>query len=835
MKLMLVDGNSVLNRAFYGVPPLTNSKGVYTNAVYGFLNIMLRHIEEDSPDLICVAFDLKAKTYRHLLYDGYKAGRKGMPDELLQQLPIVKKVLDAAGILRAECEGLEADDIIGIMSKDADALGNSVVIITGDKDELQLVNENITVKLAVTKQTGSADSVFTPEKIMEKYGLEPSQLIDLKALMGDSSDNIPGVPGVGEKTALKLLHEYKNLDGVYENIESQKGALKIKLTEGKESAYMSRELGRIRRELPDDMALPELVKPEMNKSELAALFADLEMNSMLDKFSLKEEMSFYTEKIDIVDFDEKLHSSVFENDILYLLNFPNEEYLLVKAEKSVLIVPYSELHRIDGKRIVTHDAKPLLRKMLGEGYKFEIEFDTILAAYVLNPSKSSYPLENIYIEVLGRAVSDISSQIFELDKLVDGLAEKMKETGSYDLYKNIELPLCTVLAESEYFGVEVDSEFLKTFGENLDKEIKVLIASIYDLAGSTFNINSPKQLGKVLFEDLLLPVQRKTKIGYSTDNEVLESLVKYHPIADYIIHYRQLTKLRSTYVDGLMKSIAFDGRIHTIFTQTVTQTGRISSIEPNLQNIPVRTALGRELRKAFVAKEGYSLIDADYSQIELRILAHIADDKVMQEIFESGNDIHTQTASEIFCLPEFMISSELRRRAKAINFGIVYGLGDYSLSQDIGVTRKEAKQYIENYLNTFSGVNSYVQDIIAFAREHGYIETLFGRRRYVPEITSSKKNIAAFAERVCRNTPIQGTAADIIKLAMVRVSDSLKREGLKARLILQIHDELIIEAPENEVEKASEILRREMEHVYKFKVPLVTDLRCGKTWFDTKD
>jgi len=835
MKIMLMDGNSVLNRAFYGVPLLTNSKGVYTNAVYGFLNIYLRHIEEDKPDLICVAFDLKAKTYRHLMYDGYKAGRKGMPDELAMQLPIIKKVLTAMGIVCAECEGLEADDIIGIMSKTADISGDSVVIITGDKDELQLVNENITVKLAVTKPTGSSDNIYTPEKIREKYGLDPEQLIDLKALMGDSSDNIPGVKGVGEKTAIKLLQEFKTLDGVYDNIDSQKGALKTKLEDGKDSAYMSRELGRIRRELPSDMVLPELAKREMNKSELADIFTDLEMNSLISKFSLKEQVSNKIESIKIEDFDENRHGKAFDNEILYVLDCPKDNYFLIKSDCSVLKTLYSELHRLNGKKIVTHDAKPLLRKMMLEGYTLEIVFDTVLAAYVLNPSKSSYDLESLYTEVLGCSASDISSQIWGLEKLSQELELKMKDAGSYLLYKNIELPLCSVLAESEVVGVGVDSEFLKNFGEKLNDEIRDLTETIYEYSGGPFNINSTKQLGKVLFEDLMLPVQRKTKTGYSTDNDVLESLVVYHPIADLIIHYRQLAKLKSTYVDGLMKSIASDGRIHTIFTQTVTQTGRISSIEPNLQNIPVRTSLGRELRKAFKAKDGCVLIDADYSQIELRILAHIADDKVMQEIFASGNDIHTQTAAEIFGLPEHMVTSELRRRAKAINFGIVYGIGDYSLSQDIGVTRKEAKRYIDNYLGTFSGVKNFVDEIIAYAKKYGYVDTLFGRRRFIPEIVSSNKNVVAAAERICRNTPIQGTAADLIKLAMVRVSESLKREGLKSRLILQVHDELIIEAPENEVERASEILRTEMENAYVFKVPIVTDLHCGKTWFDTKD
>ncbi len=835
MKLMLIDGNSVLNRAFYGVPPLTNSKGFYTNAIFGFLNILSRHIDEDHPDMICVAFDLKAKTYRHLLYDGYKAGRKGMPEELAQQLPVMKSLLDAFGIIRAECEGLEADDIIGIMSRDADLRGDSVVIVTGDRDELQLVNDNIIVKLAVTKPTGSADTVFTPEKIREKYGLEPEQLVDLKALMGDSSDNIPGVPGVGEKTAVKLLQENKTLEGVFENINSQKGALRSKLENGKDSAYLSRELGRIRRELPEDMTLPELKVLEENRSMLAKIFTELEMTSMLDKYSLKEELVVRVETVAVEAFEETSHRGIFDAEIIYLLDVPENEILLVKGETSSVAVPYSEFYRFDGKKVITHDAKPVLRKMLAEGYSFSIEFDTILAAYVLNPSKNAYLLETVFTETLGKAISDPGTQLGNLPELVAALESRLKENESYSLYKDIELPLCSVLAEAEHFGVEVDSDFISDFGKNLDAEILKITSSIYELSGSEFNINSPRQLGKVLFEDMMLPVQKKSKIGYSTDNEVLENLIPYHPIADLIIHFRQLSKLKSTYVDGLLKTVSGDGRIHTVFTQTVTQTGRISSTEPNLQNIPVRTELGRELRKAFRAKEGSVLIDADYSQIELRILAHIADDKTMQDIFASGNDIHTQTASGIFGLPESMVTSELRRRAKAINFGIVYGIGDYSLSQDIGVTRKEAKRYIENYLDTFSGVRNYVEEVISFAKAHGYVETLFGRRRYVPEIASSKMQLVAFAERVCRNTPIQGTAADLIKLAMVRVSEALKKEGLKSRLILQIHDELILEAPVDEVEKASEILRSEMENSYKFKVPIVTDLHCGKTWFEAKD
>lgn len=832
---MLIDGNSVLNRAFYGLPPLTNSKGFHTNAVYGFLTILLRHIGEDSPDVICVAFDLKAKTYRHELYEGYKAGRKGMPDELAEQLPVMKNVLDALGIMRAECPGLEADDIIGIMSANACERGESVVIVTGDRDELQLVNDCITVKLAVTKQTGSADTVFTPEKVREKYTLDPSGLIDLKALMGDASDNIPGVPGVGEKTAEALLRDYKTLDGVYENLDKIKGALRTKLENGRESAYISRKLGEIIRTLPEGMTLPEPSALEQDGKKLSEIFTELEMLSMLDKFNLRKVSDEKPCDEAVVEYDPSLHSGVFGEELFYILNRPETETVMIKASCGLILLPYSALGVLDGKKVVTHDAKPLLRTLMKSGFSVELVFDTILAAYVLNPSKSAYPLDGIYAEITGQAVSDEVTQLFRMDELAVGLKRKLEENESSDLYFNIELPLCTVLAEAEVSGVEIDTGFLRLFGDKTDKELLELTDAIYDMAGETFNINSTKQLGSVLFEKLMLPSQKKTKTGFSTDNDVLEALKDYHPIVGLVITYRQLAKLKSTYVEGLLKAVAEDGRVHTIFTQTVTQTGRISSVEPNLQNIPVRTKLGRELRRAFRAKEGCTLIDADYSQIELRILAHIADDAAMQRIFATDEDIHTHTASEVFGIPENMVTLELRRRAKAINFGIVYGIGDYSLSQDIGVSRKEARRYIDNYLATFPGVKKYTEEIIAYGKANGYVKTLFGRRRYIPELKASNKQIVAFAERVCRNTPIQGTAADLIKLAMVRVSERLKEKKLKSRLILQIHDELIIEAPENEVAEASAILKNEMENAYKFKVPITTDLHCGKTWFDAKD
>lgn len=832
--VMMLDGNSILNRAFYGIRPLTTSSGIPTNAVYGFLTILFRHLDEDKPDAVGIAFDLKAKTFRHNLYDGYKAGRKGMPDELAQQLPIVKEILAAMGLCVYEREGLEADDIIGIIAKKQSAEGNRCIIITGDRDELQLIDENITVKLAVTKSGSSSDDIYTPESVLAKYGLPPEKLIDLKALMGDTSDNIPGVPGVGEKTATELLKEYGSLDGVYENIDKiTKKALHQKLIDGKDSAYMSKILGTITTSLPENEMLPTPHHGEPDMAKLKAMFTELEMAKMLDRFKFKPEKEEPTTQTEA--YNEENHQDIFKTEPIYIIHTLPEKEVFVKNDKTAVTVDIdSILPLIDKKEIVTHDCKAFLRYTLQKGIEPNPVFDTMLAAYVVNPSRSSYELKTAFLEVLGKDTESKADYACFLPELQKGLTERMEEDGSIDLYTETELPLSTVLAEMEVAGVRVDCDFLEKFGTQLDLEIAELTGAIYTFANKEFNINSTKQLGAVLFEDLLLPVKKKTKTGYSTDNDVLESLIDKHPIVELVIAYRKLTKLKSTYVDGLLKTVAEDGRIHTVFTQTVTQTGRISSIEPNLQNIPVRTALGRELRKAFIAADGYCLADADYSQIELRLMAHISGDKVLLETFASGEDVHTRTASEVFGLPKEMVTEDMRRRAKAINFGIIYGIGDYTLSQDLSVTRKQARQYIDDYLAAYPDVKRYISETVAQAKENGYVTTLFGRRRYVPEINASNKMTAAFGERVAMNTPIQGTAADLIKLAMIRVANRLKSSGMRSRLILQIHDELIIEAPEEEKEKAAQILREEMENAHKFDVPVIADVNIGKTWYEAK-
>ncbi len=835
--IMMIDGNSILNRAFYGVRPLNTSTGIPTNAVYGFLTILFRHLDEDMPDGVGIAFDMKAKTFRHLMYDGYKAGRKGMPDELAAQLPWIKKTLAAMGFSIYEREGLEADDIIGIISKKQSGDGGRCVIITGDRDELQLVDENITVKLAVTKNGAPSDDIYTPEAVAAKYGLSPDRLIDLKALMGDASDNIPGVPGVGEKTATELLKEYGTLDGVYENLgKITKKALHEKLENGKDSAYMSKKLGTITTSLPEDEMFPTPAPYNPDLPALKQIFTELEMTKMLDRIKIatpQPEPDVAESKT--AEFQKDLHGQLFESEPIYIIHsLPEKKAYIKNGDEAVCADIDAVLPLLDKKKIVTHDFKALLRYSLQRSSAPFAVFDTMLAAYVVNPSRSSYGLKTAYLEMLGKECDSGAAQAVFLPDLERSLSSKLKEDGSIKLYTDIELPLSTVLAEMEEKGVLVDCDFLEQFGVKLDSETEELKKEIFRYAGKEFNINSTKQLGAVLFDDLLLPAKKKTKTGYSTDNDVLEGLIEYHPIVELIINYRKLTKLKSTYVDGLLKAVDSDGRIHTVFTQTVTQTGRISSIEPNLQNIPVRTALGREMRKAFRAEDGMCLVDADYSQIELRLMAHISGDRVLKESFISGEDVHARTASEVFGLPQDFITEDMRRRAKAINFGIMYGIGDYTLSRDIDVTRKQARKYIDDYLAAYPDVKRYISETVENAKKNGYVTTLFGRRRYVPEINASNKMLSAFGERVAMNTPIQGTAADLIKIAMIRVADRLKKAGMKSRLILQIHDELIIEAPEEEKDEAAAILREEMENAYKFDVPVIADIHTGKTWYDAK-
>ncbi len=826
--LMLVDGNSILNRAFYGIPLLTNNEGIHTNAVHGFFNILLRHMEEYRPEELCVAFDVKAPTYRNELYADYKAGRKAMPEELREQFPIVKEILDAMGISRFEQGGLEADDIIGILSRRGDEQGKHCVIVTGDRDTLQLIGDRVVVRLATTTAKGPSDTLYNKDALAEKYGLTPKQMIDLKALMGDSSDRIPGVAGVGEKTALNLLHQYGDLDNVFAHVEDLKGALKTKMEKGKESAYLSKQLGTIITESDLDFGDLSIKAPQkerlqelLNRYQLAKLASKLDVT--IARSTPKETFRAPARTSWNGTLPQGIPGIYLEDETVYLY-----------VDDQIIEAPLTDelLKALSGRPFFAHDAKYLIRRMEHLGYRGVCEFDTMLALYVLDPSRASQKPESICEKELNLTVPK-EDFVALLPRLREKLEKEIKENDAEFLYYEIELPLCSVLARMEDVGFKADKEFLERFSGELGEILITLEQQVYDLAGKEFNIYSPKQLSEVLFTDLLLPPGKKTKTGYSTDNDTLEKLTNHHPIAQAIIECRRVAKLKSTYADGLGEKVGEDGRIHTVFMQAVTQTGRISSVEPNLQNIPIRTDLGRQLRRAFSAELGCLLVDADYSQIELRILSHIADDQAMQQAFLQEEDIHTATASQVFDLPVEMITPELRRRAKAVNFGIVYGIGDFSLSQDLHVSRKEAKQYIESYLETYTGVRDFMKETVDFGKKHCYVETIFHRRRYVPELKANG-HLKAFGERVCMNAPIQGTAADIIKYAMVKVDRRLKEENMKTRLILQIHDELILEAPKEEAEKAATLLKEEMESAAALKVPLLVESKTAENWLDAK-
>ncbi len=826
--LMLVDGNSILNRAFYGIPLLTNKDGIHTNAVYGFFNILLRHIEEDRPDEMCVAFDVKAPTYRHELYADYKAGRKGMPDELREQFPIVKELLDAMGISRFEQAGLEADDIIGILSRRAENDGEKCVIVTGDRDTLQLIGDKVIVRLATTTPRGPSDTLYDKEALMEKYGLSPAQMIDLKALMGDSSDRIPGVAGVGEKTALNLLHEYGTLDNVFAHVDDLKGALKTKMENGKDSAFLSKKLGTIVTESEIDFGDISIKEPQQER--LTELLNQYQLVKLASKLNLTSEAQPKKETFSALPITP--FTGVLPQGTPAIFWGEEKIYLYIGSQLLQAEACDGLFQELSKRPFFGHDMKRMIRELEHRGLDAKCEFDTMLALYVLDPSRALKKPEILFEKELDVTASEEQFAAL-LPRLREKLEREIRENGAEFLYYEIELPLCSVLARMEDVGFRADKEFLVQFSRDLELLLINLERQVYDLAGKEFNIYSPKQLSEVLFTDLLLPAGKKTKTGYSTDNETLEKLTKHHPIAQAVIECRRVAKLKSTYADGLAEKVGDDGRIHTIFMQAVTQTGRISSVEPNLQNIPIRTELGRQLRKAFSASEGCSLVDADYSQIELRILAHIADDKAMQQAFLEEEDIHTSTASQVFDLPMEMITPELRRRAKAVNFGIVYGIGDYSLSQDLQVPRKEAKRYIESYLETYTGVRDFMKKSVEFGKEHGYVETVFHRRRYVPELKANG-HLKAFGERVCMNAPIQGTAADVIKYAMVKIDRRLREKQMKTRLILQIHDELILEAPDEEADIAAALLKEEMESAATLKVPLSVESKTAKNWFDAK-
>jgi len=866
MKLMVIDGNSILNRAFYGIRLLSNASGLYTNGIYGFLTILQRLLSEDKPDALCVTFDLKAPTFRHKMYDGYKASRKGMPDELAMQVPYIKSVLDAMNIPRYELEGYEADDLIGTISRRCSDAGWECIAVTGDRDSLQLITDTTHVKLVTSKAGKNEYIEYDPAVFFEKYGFEPIHLIDLKALMGDSSDCIPGVAGVGEKTATELIGKYRTLDNVFSAIGSGelKPAVEKKLTAGKDSAEMSYTLAKIVTDAPLDFS-PEAnrIRP-YNNDDLYKLFTELEFSKLMERFGLTAPASSVTADRTLEVSAASLTSAeevkkvadsfagapvfIICSDDLYDITFgANGRFYSVSASDTDTL---TAIFSLDNK--VGHNIKDIQLSLLKKGIGTDgWIFDTALAAYLLDPSASDYPIDRLAAHYCGTELSrgteneqlslldapssnNSASEAAALELLYPLLRDKLSELNMEKLYYEIELPLCTVLAEMEYIGCLVDREALIEYGKLLADNISVFEEDIYRLAGETFNINSSKQLGSILFDKLGLPPVSKTKSGYSTNIEVLEKLAGKHPIIEDIINYRQLTKLKSTYADGLLKEIRSDGRIHTRFHMTVTATGRLSSTEPNLQNIPVRTQLGEEFRKMFIAPEGCVLVDADYSQIELRLLAHISNDTTMLDYFAKGMDIHRATAAQVFGIEPEEVSSVQRSRAKAVNFGIVYGISDFSLAQDIKVSRSEAKQYIESYLNTFSGVKAYMADIVEKAKADGYVSTVFGRRRYLPELSSKNFNLRSFAERVALNMPIQGTAADIMKMAMINVSRRFRAEGMQARLILQIHDELIAQCPADEAEKARDILTEEMENVVQLSVHLLAEAKIGRSWYEAK-
>ena len=904
-KLMVIDGNSILNRAFYGIRMLTTRDGTPTNAVYGFLNILLKLVEEETPQGLCVTFDRKAPTFRHLAYEGYKAQRKGMPEELAAQLPFIKEVLDAMNIPRYELDGWEADDLIGTISVKDAAAGWDTVVVTGDKDSLQLVTDTARVKLVTTRMGQTSTKEMTPDTFREAYGFDPIHIIDLKALMGDASDNIPGVKGVGEKTAMDLIQRYTSVEAIYQDLEALevKPAVRKKLTEGEEQARLSYDLATIRTDAPIDFTPEDAVRKEYNVPVLYELLLKLEFAKLIDRLGLKapqgevqgEETFTGTCTSEVVADRaraEELLDLWRQKESVDVLALPDLDVVAVEwweneRDSCAAILMASRLEGYDGIcralfaadiKKNTHDVKNLLSRLLAEGIEGEgFVFDTALAAYLLSPTDGSYELEKLDVTYFNHeapkakdtylkkdafapleqfellraagqdpyenredregAAADVSGPMGALlshcaliGALKEVMAPRLEELGMHKLYYELELPLCPVLARMEREGFLVDRKALTDFGHMLEGRIAADQEAIYDLAGETFNINSTQQFGKILFEKLGLPPVKKTKTGYSTNAEVLEKLRDKHPIVDAVLDYRQLTKLKSTYVDGLTKVIAPDGRIHTSFQNTVTATGRLSSTEPNLQNIPVRTELGAELRKMFVAGPGHVLVDADYSQIELRLLAHIAGDEHMIAAFSSGEDIHTVTASQVFGVPAELVTHEMRRRAKAVNFGIVYGISDFSLSQDIGVTRREAKEYMERYFETYSGVRAYMTRVVEEAREKGYVSTLLGRRRWLPELRSSNFNTRSFGERVALNAPIQGTAADLIKEAMIRVDRRLRAEGLAGRLVLQVHDELIVECPEEEAERVKALLEEEMEGVARLAVPLTAEAHAGRSW-----
>ncbi len=855
MKLLVLDGNSILNRAFYGIKLLSTKNGEFTNGIYGFLTMLRRLLDETEPDAVAIAFDRKAPTFRHKQYAGYKANRKGMPPELAGQLPVLQELLTSLGYRIVSCEGWEADDILGTLAAACEGRGDTCLIATGDRDSLQLVSRDTSVRLATTKFGQPQVTLYDEKKLMEEYGVTPAQMIDLKAIQGDSSDCIPGVAGIGPKGAGELIQKYGSVQYIYDHLAELeiKPGTRDKLEKSRDNAFLSYDLGTIRKNAPIDTELSHYVKTEGEPQKAAAAMVKLELFSLLEKFGLTAGSAPAGEAASSGELP-KINELSDGASLLPRLEDEGEAFFACGWEgaalKALVFSFGGEMYRISpdeaflraffqnkGIKKYTHDTKLLHRKALELGCKMEsTAFDTALAGYLLNPSASGYDVPRLAAEY-GVALPELEEAVMVsaavMPKLCGALRKAIDENQQRELLETIEIPLAYVLAQMEHVGFYVDRDSIETYGKEMERQVTELHDSIVEQVGYEFNINSPKQLGEALFDKLGLPHGKKTKSGWSTNADVLEELRYLHPVVDQVLRYRTVAKLKSTYCDGLLKVIAPDGRIHSNFNQTETRTGRISSTEPNLQNIPVRTAIGRELRKFFAAETGV-LVDADYSQIELRVLAHVANDSAMREDFLEGRDIHSSTAARVFNMPQEMVTPEMRSRAKAVNFGIVYGIGAFSLSKDIGVSVKEAGEYIKEYLKNYSGVDDYMKRVAEEARENGFVETIFGRRRYLPELRSTNFNMRAFGERVARNMPIQGAAADVIKIAMIRVSTRLEREKLQAKLILQVHDELIVECPEEEAEQVKRLLTEEMERAVELSVPMVADAHEGKTWYDAK-
>ena len=879
-KLLLIDGNSIINRAFYGImgsKMLMTEDGTYTNAVYGFLSILFKELDDIKPEYLVVAFDLKAPTHRHKMYDKYKANRHGMPEELAMQMPILKETLKAMNVCIIEKEGYEADDILGTLAKWGQKEELEVTVLTGDRDSFQLIDKNIKVRIPRTKMGKTETEDYTVEKIEEEYGLEPLDLIEVKGLMGDTSDNIPGVPGVGEKTALNLIKQYKSIDEVYNHIDEQKGKLKEKLSENKDLAYLSRTLGTIDINAPIEKDLGAFQVEEWNKPEVLEIFKKLKFNRFIDRFALQENIgatSFSDSQINteiehekIVDKTKlaELKQEIQENKVIYY--YLTEEKFIIyspKTNKCFSIENIQDFKDIfEDKNILkcSYKQKEEFIILWNKGIEAKnLMFDIAIAGYILNSNINKYTIEYLANEYINFDIAEYLSNTEEtgveqitlfdnaeepkedktyiyayaIYKLYNVLIQKMEEAGSIDLFNKIEMPLTEVLASMQYEGIYIDKQELLDFGKELQEKIDILTQEIYELTGEEFNINSTKQLGEILFEKLKLTAKKKTKTGYSTDVDVLEKIKYEHPVIEKILEYRQLQKLNSTYVEGLIPYIDETGRIHSKFHQTVTTTGRISSTDPNLQNIPTRMELGRKLRKVFKPEQGYIFVDADYSQIELRVLAHISEDKNMIEAFCNNEDIHAQAASKVFNIPLEEVTKEERTKAKAVNFGIVYGISEFGLGEQLGVSRKKAKEYIEQYLDKYSGIKEFMINIVEETKEKGYVETLYHRRRYVPELKSNNYMVRQFGGRVAMNTPIQGTAADIMKIAMINVYNKLKENNLKSKLIVQVHDEILVETLESEKEQVKQIVKEEMENVIKLKVPLLAEVEEGYNWYEAK-